>query len=330
MTMSSQTPPDDIGSADQDLGVVFGRRRFLVIGSAGISMAALIAACGETTEDTGIARVGNAPTTTALPPADVNDVVLLRTASSLEHTIMDMYDEVLGGTDLVDSLTRQYFTTLRENHAEHAKTFESLTTEEGGEAWTCANPRLQTVVLTPVLRAINGGAATDTTPATPASDDPQRDVKTLAHSMETLATSSYQALVGILSKPALRQESARVATEVARHSALLAILITGAPQAFVTAEGLEQATGATTTTAAPSTTQDIAAQPTAEGATPPPPATPIPAVFAIPGQFGSLGATPLVVGAPNLETGNRLSINLETPSLNTFVYEYLDDSSCPA
>jgi rubrerythrin len=329
MTMNDHTPPPAVAHLDEDLGVVFGRRRFLVIGGAGVTMAALIAACGETTEDTGVARVGNAPTTSALPAADVNDVVLLRTASSMEHTIIDMYDAVLGGTDLVDSLTRQYFTALRENHVEHATTFESLTTDEGGEPWTCGNPRLQTVVLTPVLRAINGGAATDTAPATAVSDDPQRDVKTFAHSMESLATSSYQALVGMLSKPALRQESARVASDVARHSALLAILITGAPQGFVTAEGLEQATGSTTTTAAPATTQDIAAPPTAEGAAPAPPATPIPAVFAIPGQFGSLGATPLVVGAPDPETGNRLSLNLETPSLNTFVYEYYDDSSCP-
>ena len=328
----TSNPPHDrpllTAPLGDDLGVVFGRRRFLVIGGAGITMAALIAACGETTEDSGIARVGEAPPTTPLPAAEVNDVVLLRTASSLEHTIIDMYDQVLGGNDLVDALSRQYFTTLRENHVRHADTFETLTTDEGGEAWTCGNPRLEIVVLDPVVRAVVGGAATDTAAATAASDDPQRDVKTFAHAMETLATSSYQAMVALLSKPELRRESAQVATDVARHSSLLALLITGAPAGYVTPEGIEQATGVTTTTAGPTTTQDIAAQTTVEGETPAPPSTPIPAVFAIPGQFGSLGATPLVVGAPDPETGNRLSLNLDTPSLNTFVYEYI--TACPA
>ena len=61
---------------------------------------------------------------------------------------------------------------------------------------------------------------------------------------------------------------------------------------------------------------------------PAPPATPIPAVYAVPGQFGSLAATPLVIGAPDPETGNRFVLNLETPSLNTYVYEYITD--CPA
>jgi rubrerythrin len=307
----------------------FGRRRFLAISGATVATAAVIGACGGGGGGTGIARVGNAPTTTALPAPDVNDVVLLRTASSLEHTIIDMYDQVLEGDGLVDEVTREYFTQLRENHVGHARTFETLTSDVGGEPWTCANPRLDTVVLTPVMRAIVGGAATDALAEMRPSDDPQRDVLTFAHAMESVATSTYQGLVATLSEPRLRQQSVDVATQVAAHAAALAIRITGAPEGYVTPEGLEQATGeSTTTTVAPSTTQDLAAPTIADGATPPPPATPIPAVYAIPGQYGSLGATPLVVGAPDPETGNRLSMNLETPSLNTYVYEYLE--SCAA
>jgi rubrerythrin len=310
---------------DDQLDVPFGRRRFLFIGGAGIGMAALIAACGDDSAgESGIARVGNAPTTSALPAADVNDVVLLRTASSLEHTIVEMYDRVLD-IGVVDPLTRQYFTEFRSRHEDHAVLFERLTEQRGGEPWRCTNPRLETVVLTPILRAITGGAATDLIPEAQPSDDPHRDVLTFAHGMESVAASTYQGLVTTLSEPGLRQESARVATDVARHSAMMALLITGTPAGYVSPQGIEDAVGGTTTTAAPSTTQDIAAPATVEDESPAPPATPIPAVYAINGQFGSLAATQIIVGSPNPETGNRVTLNLETPSLNTFVYEYMTD-----
>jgi hypothetical protein len=46
-------------------------------------------------------------------------------------------------------------------------------------------------------------------------------------------------------------------------------------------------------------------------------------VTAIPSQFGSLAQIQLVVGAGD-ENGTRLKVNLETPSLNSLVYEYLE------
>jgi len=65
----------------------------------------------------------------------------------------------------------------------------------------------------------------------------------------------------------------------------------------------------------------------AGGAAPTPTSAPvqfteIPSVTAIPSQFGGLGAIQLVVGAGD-ENGTRLKLNLETPSLNSFVYEYM-------
>ena len=52
------------------------------------------------------------------------------------------------------------------------------------------------------------------------------------------------------------------------------------------------------------------------------PQTEIPDVTAIPSQFGTLAANQLVLGRGD-ENGTRLKINLETPSLNSFVYEYM-------
>ena len=48
----------------------------------------------------------------------------------------------------------------------------------------------------------------------------------------------------------------------------------------------------------------------------------IPSVTAIPSQFGGLSAIQIVVGKGD-ENGTRLKLNLETPSLNSFVYEYM-------
>ena len=77
--------------------------------------------------------------------------------------------------------------------------------------------------------------------------------------------------------------------------------------------------------AATTTTQNIAA---AAGGGKPPVAvqlTEIPTLTAIPSQFGGLAATQIVVGAGD-ENGTRLKLNLETPSLNSFVYEYVKPS----
>ena len=70
-----------------------GRREAFKIGGLTVSLAALVAACGDDrTGDTAPGRVGNAPKVEALPDYAVNDVVLLRTASSVENTIVLIYE----------------------------------------------------------------------------------------------------------------------------------------------------------------------------------------------------------------------------------------------
>src|SRR5688572_29651581 len=166
------------------LDLLLGRRRLIAIGGLSVVTTALVAACGDEAEnESGVARVGNAPTTTALPAAVVTDAVLLRTASSLEHSAISVYDFVLA-SGLLDAENARLLERFREDHKAHAVTFESLTADAGGEPWTCGNPRLDDVVFPPLVRAINGGEATDTSPAVAASDDPKRDVLNFAHALE--------------------------------------------------------------------------------------------------------------------------------------------------
>ena len=49
-------------------------------------------------------------------------------------------------------------------------------------------------------------------------------------------------------------------------------------------------------------------------------------LYAIPGRFGSLASTEIVVGAPN-ESGTRPNFALETPAENSYVYDGL---TCPS
>lgn len=293
-------------SAQARAAHLLGRRRFLHLGGASVATAAVLAACGGT-ESPGVAKIGTAPTTTQLPDAIVNDIVLLRTASSLEHTAIGVYDTVIDNADLLDPAYRDLAQRFRDDHAEHAALMEQLTIDAGGEAWTCGNPRLEEIVLPAILQALTGNEALGVAP----SDDPRRDVLNVAQAFESLAGSTYQALMPVLSLPALRKDAITVASQEVRHAALLSIALTGRPSGYMSPDEITAATGQ-----APATPATTVAQ--GDG----PAVVPVPPVYAIPGQFGNLGATQLVIGAPN-ELGNRVTLNVETPSLNSLVYEYL-------
>jgi len=219
----------------------FGRRRFIAVGGATAAGAALLAACGGDKPE--VARVGSAPTTTEQPAAVVNDAVLLRTASSMEHTILATYD-ALSGDDLLAAPFGDLAERFRADHEAAAKVFEGLTSAAGGTPWTGENPRLRDVTLPPILRRITGADANDTFPAATRSDDPQRDAANLVQALESLSAESYQALVPSLSLPEQRQAAIEIAAQASRRAAVLAIAITGAPEAYVNPESVKEATGA--------------------------------------------------------------------------------------
>ena len=304
---------------------LFGRRDILRIGGFTVATAAVIGACGE--HDRGqVGRVGAVPSTAKLPDPVVTNVTLLRTASSLEHSVINVYSQVIGNSDLLDPKFDDMAKRFMDDHQGHAALFEQLTTEAGGTAWTCGNPKIDDTIMNPVLtRITKGAAATATSKAIAASDNPRRDVLNFAHGLESLAGATYQALVVLFSDPGMRADAMTVGAREARHAALLALTINpdrpGGLVNFADAVNAEPASPPTTTIA-PTTTQNIAA-----GGSPTPTSAPvqfteIPAVTAIPSQFGGLGAIQIVVGAGD-ENGTRLKQNLETPSLNSFVFEYM-------
>jgi hypothetical protein len=318
-TAAFESPSDP----QQRRNAVLGRRDVFRIGGFSVATAAVLAACGGYQSEQ-LGRVGEASEPEPLPEAVVNDVVLLRTASSLEHSALAVYAAVVDNRDLLDAKYVDVVKRFVADHEEHAALFEKLTKDAGGTPWTVGNPRLDSAIIQPIIKRITQGAdATPTSAAIGPSDDPKRDVLNFAHGLESLAGASYQALVGLLTKPLLRAEAINVGVREVRHAALLALTINpDRPGGLINLGDLASAQPDAPVETTPTTVQDIAA-PTTVAAEEVVPQTPIPSVTAIPSQFGSLAQIQLVLGAGDVN-GTRLKVNLDTPSLNSLVYEYLE------
>lgn len=138
-----------------DLNPRTGRRQALKIGGLGVTLAALAAACGEDrTGDDAPGRVGNAPVVTSPADFTVDDAVLLRTASSLENTIISVYETVLDIDGAVPDDLVAVMNRLIEDHRSVADQMNSLTEAAGGTPWTTTNPWLMERLVGPTLEKI--------------------------------------------------------------------------------------------------------------------------------------------------------------------------------
>lgn len=312
----------DLSVADHEVT----RRVLLRVGGLSVALAALVAACGDDATDKNPARVGESPTPPTLPDGVVNDGVLFRTATSLHYSFIDGHNiaKELGQlspeqTAIVDAYIAA--------HEASIKDLQTWTTTAGGKPWTCANPRFDRVILTPIHdrvtgRPKQGSEETDVPP----SDDPNRDAIALAHALESLAAAMHQSLVPQFSLPAYRAASLVHGVSAARRAAALALVINPdnvvSPTSLVNANLDAPSTSeeATTTTA-----QDIAQAGGGASA----PSTSVTATgeaqqyYAIPSQFGILSSVQLALGA--FSSGTQFTINIESPSLNSFIYDYQTD-----
>ena len=275
----------DFGSA---LQTSLSRRRFFLAGGATISFGALLAACGAG-ESTGIARLGDSVPDNALADVEVTDVVLLRTATSLEYNAIYVY-EAVASAGILSGDAATLAARFLSDHRAHAEATSSLTEKLGGKAFAEPNPRLQTIYVEPALKLIVGDTSSGIEPTA----DPVADVLALAYALETIAGSTYQAYIPKLSDPALRGSAIGIGEQEARHAALIGSLLN--PDRLVSSFGLS-----------------IAAQYREDAD--------VPALaYAVPTSFGTLAPAPVILGAAN-ESGTRTTVNLETPSLNSLIYE---------
>lgn len=195
------------------------RRRFLALGGFSVATAAVLAACGGPGgEGAGkgarVAQAGESPVTTALPERVVNDVVLLRTASSLEHSAVAIYDKAFG-MNLLTGEAAEFAKRFQDHHAAYAKFFEGLTTDAGGTPFTTENPAVTKNIVTPAYAAIEASA------------DKAGDLRNMLHSLENVITETYQSFVPLLTVPKLRAAVMSVGAAEARHAAVWAGILGG-------------------------------------------------------------------------------------------------------
>lgn len=301
------------------------RRGALRLGGLTVAMAAVVAACSNT-EAGDLGRVGLAPTTTKLPDASYTDVTLLRTCSSLQHSLLEVYNTIKDDDELLDSANRPLVERLIADAQSTAKIFEDLTVEHDGEVWACGNTKFDSALIEPAMKRITMGTeATAEAQAIPASDDKRRDVLNLVQGMESIIGAAYQQYTALFNDASLREPVITAGVRGARHAALLALTID--PANYVSASDQAAAevstdtlpAGETTTTSGQNlgNTTTTTAAATDSG----PQLTPIPDVYALPSTFGQTATITVVVGAGD-ENGTRLKVLLETPSLNSMIYEY--------
>jgi hypothetical protein len=268
-------------------------RRGLLAGGLSVSAVAALAACKKKPEPAP-GRVGFAPTTTALPQAVVDDGVRLRTATSIEYTILDVYDTITKSGKLA-AADQQLVDRLVIDHKAAAARTAELTEGVGAEPFECANPWYMDRVIPPIFQHIEGDEDLDIPP----SDDPARDMIATVNAMESMAGAMYQNFVETLSTPELRAEVMKLGAISGRHAAVSAIHATGAPEAYVNPVILGK--------------EPAAAK---DGLEP---------IFAIPTEFGQLAPTQLVVGAAS-SAGTRYTQPIDTPAENSFAY---NGQTCP-
>lgn len=246
-------------------------RRTLLVNSGGIAAAgAVLAACGST--DAGLARVGEAPATTALPSASITDNVLLRTLQSVELlAISALQDSKIGGKG--DAKLKSAIAIFVKGHQANLADLETLLSARGGTSVTEPNEKLMKNYVAKAAELI------------PDSDEPETDAMVFVHALEGMVGASYQAYVAWANDPALRSAMMKLAVRPSAYSATTAQMIRGGSKGIV--PGTDEA-----------------------GA---------PLVATLPTAFGSLAAFSATIGKPN-DTGARLQLNLETPSLNSLQY----------
>ncbi len=269
-----------------ELNARTGRRQALKIGGLSVTLAALAAACGENrTGDDAPGRVGNAPTVTAPPDYEVDDAVLLRTASSLEYTAVAVY-ELVRDFDVIDD---DLLERLISDHQDTADIMVGLTEDVGGIGWTEANPWFMDRLVGPLVESITSGDRSD--------DDIAADLFSTITALENLAAASHQELASVIGPADARVAHLEAALLEARHAAVLAIANSGDSPNYISPAVVGE---------------DVARD--ARGGIP---------YYAISSTFGETAQIDLIAGPPD-ENGVRTTFALQTPSLNSFVYNELE------
>jgi hypothetical protein len=172
-----------------------GRRQFFRVGGTAVLGAAVLAACGDDDEDAAETGQGS-----PAEGGDQNmDLVLARTAASVELLAVDAYQAAIDSGVVTTQAVADAATLFQSHHREHAGALNGAVGEAGGEEVTEANSFL--------MQELVGSADLSS----------ELSIVQFARSLEDAAASTYVFAAGALTAPELRQAIMSIGGVEARH-----------------------------------------------------------------------------------------------------------------
>jgi len=199
----------------------FSRRTVLRTGGTVAAATVFLAACGKSTPAS-LARIGDAPSTTKPTDGPITDILLLRTAMSMEQMVHDALTNAVVSKN-VAAENQAIIASYAAIHKSHMTTLGSLVSARGGQAYQDANPKLSASAIAPALALIKD------------SDQKPVDALALTLAVETLLASTYQYFVSLIHESALRADLMKIGIRASQNAAITAQLIRGGTKAFAPA-----------------------------------------------------------------------------------------------
>jgi hypothetical protein len=225
-------------SADDTSAAVLGglsRRSLFRIGGVTLAGGALLAACGSDSASGTTAPASNtgtmAPGTTMMPGTTMApgttmtamsaDVIILRTASSIEELAVAAYQLAIDSGLVTTAAVGDAAKLFQSHHMEHSQLFQAATKQAGGTPFTMANPAVLAAIQ-PMIDALKD----------------ESGVLMLALDLENAAAQTYQSNVGTVTDLTLNKALMSVGGVEARHAAVLAgvLAMDPVPRSFGGAE----------------------------------------------------------------------------------------------
>ncbi len=207
-----RTPAPGDAEAKAALLGVPSRRTFLTVGGVGLLSSAVLVGCGQSSQPPQIAQTGTTPlqpldTTTTAPGSHATDLVLLRTASSIEVLAINTYQKALQSGDLTTPAVKSAVQLFQSQHEDHQNLLKTITSDNGGEPYTEANFYLSYELVDPTVKTTKS----------------QDQWLALATVLENTAAQTYNYAGGTLTTPTLRASLMSIGATEARHLTALYI-----------------------------------------------------------------------------------------------------------
>jgi len=203
-------PGDEAAKAGL-LGVP-SRRAFLTVGGVGVLSSAILVGCGQPKSPTQIAQTGTTPlqpldTTTTAPGSPANDLVLLRTSSSIEVLAIQTYQKALNSGALTTPAVKSALQLFQSQHEDHLNLLKTITSDAGGQPYTEANFYLSYEFVNPTVQTAKT----------------QDQWLALATVLENTAAQTYNFAGGTMTTQNLRASLMSIGATEARHLTALYI-----------------------------------------------------------------------------------------------------------